>query len=256
MKEAQGGTPLAAEAPLLAPSAPGMSAGGVETMRSIWQELLGHSVMGTELEEELVQACVLQDLASGALLLDSHDEAHDLVVLARGDAMVGNRVAGSGTFLSERSLTAPAWVDASSAWRQGRYLHDAQASSHALVMRLPIAVAQRLVAQHPAFALRMLQVLSDQLDQLGHVARDLLQKDAEARFAVWLVQRLPPVPEGSNEAVVVIAERKRDIAAQLGITPETLSRLQRGLARKGVIDVVGYSVRVLDVASLRRLAGF
>ena len=54
---------------------------------------------------------------------------------------------------------------------------------------------------------------------------------------------------------VSLTERKRDIASQLAITPETLSRLLRQLSRKGLIAVAGYTVKVLDVAALRALAG-
>lgn len=255
MEDVQGGTPDAGSTLERAAVQPAPAAGGVETMRSIWKALLGDAPLGDSLQHELVEGARLDDAASGDLLLSCRDEASHLVLLARGDAVVGTVPPSGGPFLTERSVSAPAWVDAASAWRGGRYLHDVQANSHALVVRLPIEAARRMVSEHPAFALAMLEVLADQIDQLGHVTRDLLQKDAEARFAVWLVQRLPEVAAGHNTAVVVLAERKRDIAAQLGITPETLSRLQRGLARKGVIEVVGYSVRVLDVATLRHLAG-
>ena len=81
---------------------------------------------------------------------------------------------------------------------------------------------------------------------------DLMHKDAPARFAAWLVQRC----DGADgpQAVVRLGERKRDIASQLAITPETLSRLMRSLTRQGLISVAGYTVQVLDLVALRRLA--
>lgn len=228
-------------------------------MRSVWAAALGAPALTPHLLDALLEASQPIDATEGSLLLSSQVDAAHLVLLARGDVAVGslqpNPTAGAAAFLTERSLSAPAWIDAASAWRGGHYLHDVQVTSDALAMRLPIAVASRLVMAHPEFALRMLRVLADQIDHLGTATRDLLHKDAEARFAVWLVQHLPKLPAQGNEALVVLAERKRDIAAQLGITPETLSRLQRGLTRKGLIEVVGYSVRILDVAALRRLAG-
>jgi CRP-like cAMP-binding protein len=44
------------------------------------------------------------------------------------------------------------------------------------------------------------------------------------------------------------------VASQLAITPETLSRLMRSFSRQGVIEVSGYSVRVIDPTALGRLA--
>lgn len=228
-------------------------------MRSVWVGALGAPAVVPHLLEALLEASQPVDAPAGTLLLSAHEDASHLVVLVRGDASVGTLqpapAHGGSTFLTERSLSAPAWIDASSAWRGGQYLHDVQTTSDSLAMRLPIGVARRLAMAHPEFAIRMLKVLAEQIDQLGIATRDLLHKDAEARFAVWLVQRLPEMSPDANAAVIVLAERKRDIAAQLGITPETLSRLQRSLTRKGLIDVVGYSVRILDVTALRRLAG-
>jgi CRP-like cAMP-binding protein len=54
--------------------------------------------------------------------------------------------------------------------------------------------------------------------------------------------------------MVRLHERKRDVASQLAITPETLSRLMRSFSRQGVIEVSGYNVRVLDPPALARLA--
>ena len=72
-------------------------------------------------------------------------------------------------------------------------------------------------------------------------------------LAKGLVARVA-TPGDAQQAVVTLHERKRDIAAQLGITPETLSRLLRQLSRKGLIEVRGYTVSVQDLGALRTLA--
>ena len=59
---------------------------------------------------------------------------------------------------------------------------------------------------------------------------------------------------GSGLAMVKLAARKRDVASQLAITPETLSRLMRSFSRQGLIEVAGYNVRVIDPAGLARVA--
>ncbi len=84
---------------------------------------------------------------------------------------------------------------------------------------------------------------------------ELMHKDAPARLASWLAARQMPVDADPSRAVVQLAERKSDIASQLGMTPETMSRLMRTLSDQGVIEVEGYTVRVLDVQALRRIGG-
>jgi CRP-like cAMP-binding protein len=81
-----------------------------------------------------------------------------------------------------------------------------------------------------------------------------MHKDAPARFAQWLVARFQPSVESANRGLVKMGERKRDIASQLAITPETLSRLMRSFTRQGLLVVAGYTVHVADVDGLRRIA--
>lgn len=51
-----------------------------------------------------------------------------------------------------------------------------------------------------------------------------------------------------------LVERRSEIASHLGMTSETLSRLMRLLSDHGVIEVEGDTVRVRDLAALRRHA--
>ena len=44
------------------------------------------------------------------------------------------------------------------------------------------------------------------------------------------------------------------MAAQLGITPETFSRNLRALSTRKLIEVSGYSIKVLNLPALRALA--
>jgi CRP-like cAMP-binding protein len=53
---------------------------------------------------------------------------------------------------------------------------------------------------------------------------------------------------------VQLPMRKRDIASQLAITPETLSRLMRNFTVQGILRVAGYTVHVMDPVRLRQLA--
>nr|WP_276595162.1 helix-turn-helix domain-containing protein [Roseateles albus] len=76
-----------------------------------------------------------------------------------------------------------------------------------------------------------------------------MSKDAQKRLVTWLLQRSPV--QGAD---VALKERKRELAAQLAITPETLSRLLRQLMTAGLIEVKGYSIKLLNLAALQNLA--
>ena len=54
---------------------------------------------------------------------------------------------------------------------------------------------------------------------------------------------------------VPLEQRKRLIAAQLGIAPETLSRVLRQLRERSLISGTGRLLQVTDLGGLRALAG-
>ena len=53
----------------------------------------------------------------------------------------------------------------------------------------------------------------------------------------------------------MLRERKRTIAAQLGIAPETFSRVLRQLRERDLISGRGRQLQLLDLNGLRTLAG-
>ena len=54
---------------------------------------------------------------------------------------------------------------------------------------------------------------------------------------------------------VQLEQRKRSIAAQLGIAPETLSRILRHLRERSLISGSGRMLNLIDPTGLRTLAG-
>ena len=54
---------------------------------------------------------------------------------------------------------------------------------------------------------------------------------------------------------VLLQQRKRSIAAQLGIAPETFSRVLRHLRERSLISGSGRILNLLDPSGLRSLAG-
>jgi len=179
--------------------------------------------------------------------------ARALVLLLEGTVSVGH--SDGAAMAPERLLHGPAWLDAASAWLAGAtHALDARAAvAPVRVADLPRAGLQMLLQQRPALAAGLLAVLAEEVQRLSLHTHELMHKDANSRLAAWLHRRLP-ASQGGVQAMLHLGERKRDIAAQLGMSPETLSRQMRQLSRSGLIEVRGYQVRVLDGPGLQRLA--
>jgi CRP-like cAMP-binding protein len=90
--------------------------------------------------------------------------------------------------------------------------------------------------------------------QQTEVAVSRLAKDADARCAEWLLNHAER-DTTSGRLQVNLSERKRMIAAQLGIAPETLSRMFKQLRERDLISGRGRVLQLLNLDALRQLAG-
>lgn len=90
--------------------------------------------------------------------------------------------------------------------------------------------------------------------QQAQMAISRLGKDAEARLAEWLLAQAQPAQDLSSRLVVLLTERKRNIAAQLGIAPETLSRMLRQLRERQLISGKGRQLNLININALQALA--
>ena len=89
--------------------------------------------------------------------------------------------------------------------------------------------------------------------QQSELAVSRLAQDAESRCAQWLLKHAEPDPTGAMQ--VTLHQRKRLIAAQLGIAPETFSRVLRHLRELGLIHGTGNVLNLPQPRALQSMAG-
>jgi CRP-like cAMP-binding protein len=150
-------------------------------------------------------------------------------------------------------LEGPCWLEASSAVLDLPPAVDAVADTDVELRRVPVAEFRRTLADLSVPARAVLDDVARAHRQQTELAVSRLAKDAESRCAEWLLQHAAPLEQGGM--AVQLQERKRSIAAQLGIAPETLSRVLRHLRERSLISGSGRSLNLLDLTGLRTLAG-
>jgi CRP-like cAMP-binding protein len=217
--------------------------------RRVWQQLLGATPLLTPSDAQALDALTTQrTLAADEIIFARNTPAQGLVLLIEGTAAVGR---SDGTaMVTDHVGHGPTWLDAASAWTAAaRHAFDARALSAVRIAELPRAGLQELLLLHPALVPALLAVLAQQVQHLVLQTHELMHQDAASRLAAWLHRQSRGV-----QTRLHLTQRKRDIAAQLGMSPETLSRQIRQLSCRGLIEVRGYQVRVLDRAGLQHLA--
>ncbi|MDC8784738.1 Crp/Fnr family transcriptional regulator [Roseateles koreensis] len=222
--------------------------GGRAMCATLWGAVLGQPDLSDAALSAVLAWARWRHLASGDVVFACQQPAEQLFAVLEGCVGLGTLREGQAFHL-ERSVHGPGWLDLSSAWVGQGHVQDAQAMGSALVLELPLAALRPLFLRYPELQERLLLALAQTVQKLTGATHDLMAKDAQKRLVGWLLQRMS-APAGD----VALRERKRELAAQLAITPETLSRLLRQLMASGLIEVQGYSIKLLNLNALRALA--
>ena len=111
----------------------------------------------------------------------------------------------------------------------------------------------RAVATLPQAVQDLVRDLAWSSYQQTELAVSRLAQDAEARCAQWLLRHAQH--DGNGSLRVTLHQRKRLIAAQLGIAPETFSRVLRHLREHGLIAGTGNVLALPQPRALQMVAG-
>ncbi|MFZ2989799.1 Crp/Fnr family transcriptional regulator [Ideonella sp.] len=223
---------------------------------AFWSRLFQGAELTAAQWRSLSDLSSLRGVGPGSVLFEQGTPATEVLLLREGDAALGQAGSG-GEFRPDRPVHGPAWLDLSAAWLGKAHAQEARAVTEVQLMSFSRDALFGLADRAPALWRRLGDALAREVQSLVLSTHELMHKDAPARLAAWLNAHCQPLREGVGapaQGVVHLTMRKRDIASQLAITPETLSRLMRSFSGQGLISVAGYTVHVHDLAGLARLA--
>jgi CRP-like cAMP-binding protein len=126
------------------------------------------------------------------------------------------------------------------------------ALSNSLVATIPPVPLLHLMEQDIGFARSVARALAERVLQLIGELEASLQQSGLQRLACYLDSLAEPNGRPGSW-IARLPTTKTTIAARLGIKKETLSRMLRELASRGLIAVSGPQVDLLDRAGLARL---
>lgn len=137
----------------------------------------------------------------------------------------------------------------------GRAAHyDAHALAECKLVLMPAAAILELAEREPRFARNLMIVIAQRsLDLLAEFEAATLRCGAQ-RLASYLESLAAPQRAVAGRLVIELPVSKTMLAAQLGVKKETLSRLLRQLASRGLIEVSRRQVAILDRAGLTATA--
>ena len=112
-----------------------------------------------------------------------------------------------------------------------------------MVADLDVERARRIVGDHA-------RIVADARE----VIRQISTSDVRTRVATALLKLAERLGDADEQGILIRAPLSRqDLAAMVGATPETVSRVMADLKREGLIDTGRQWVRVLDSEALRAI---
>ncbi|APE30711.1 cyclic nucleotide-binding protein [Halomonas aestuarii] len=135
---------------------------------------------------------------------------------------------------------------------RGVYLYSSEALRRTQVLDIPAARCRAFMDRQPAcraeFMSRLAMELTERLEDMAL----LTQADAMSRLVSFILRQLP-AGRAKGPQVIRLTIPKRWLAAQLAMTPETLSRLLARLREEGAVHIDRQRLVVLDERRLRDL---
>lgn len=194
-----------------------------------------------------------EDMAAGTVLLRRGQAAAKALHLISGRVALG--VIENGVMVHQLgTVDGPFWLEAAAAMLGLTHAVDALAESPVTIQTMPLGQFKSHLKNLPEPVRTLMLDLAKAQRQQTEVAVSRLAKDADARFAEWLLRHAEPA-DSEGSLAVILHDRKRLIAAQLGIAPETFSRVLKHLRDRKLISGGGRVLNLLDPMGLQSLAG-
>lgn len=136
----------------------------------------------------------------------------------------------------------------------GEHANSVMALEHSSICEIPFAQLQRLSQELPNLQSRFFSIMGNEIAKDQQIHTLLSSYSAEERIASFLLSLSARHARCQHSAERFLLHMTRgDIGEYLGLTLETVSRIFSGLQKKGIIQLQGREVSIVDMQGLKSL---
>lgn len=207
--------------------------------QGLWSKSALFHRMNPDQVERIGPLMRLKKLESGETLFREGDPCSGFFVVLEGAIQI-KRTAPDGREAVLNLVRSGQSFAEAAVFSDGPFPATAQALEGTLLAHFPKAPLVELLRKDPDLCMGALESLASWHHRLTAQVQQLSQEDGAGRLRRWLSDR----SRESRDGVIRLREPKKVLAAQLGMAPETLSRLLRGLRDRGEIHEEGREIRL------------
>lgn len=134
---------------------------------------------------------------------------------------------------------------------QRRYPLNAEALGKTELLAIDSSTFLKILEESKEACFRLLADMSMRLHNRLNEIDYLTLQNATFRMVHYLLQQVPKEHNDDEAIAIKLTTSKSIIASRLSIQPETFSRILKNLSKRGLIDVKGKTITLLDIDSLR-----
>lgn len=197
--------------------------------------------------DQLLRSAAVELAPKGSVLFEQGAKATKLHVLIGGTVELYARHSDRecGIMLLRRG---DVFMPAAALYKEP-YLNSARTLSTSRLLLLNIPAVRQLASASPTFGQRISRVLAGHFRMCVRQIVDLKCRAPAERLAAFLLRLVD-----NTEGVAELPMSKRQLAARLGMTPETLSRALTKISDHGLL-VQGHSITVRDRGRIEAFCG-
>jgi CRP/FNR family transcriptional regulator, anaerobic regulatory protein len=215
-----------------------------QAMQQLTQVMPSLAGLPSGLEQEVTHNLRLMRLPAGTPVFSERDPCTGFPIVLSGRVRV-SKALESGRELALYEVTPGESCVISTSCMLGAAPYGARGdcATDAEIALIPRNTFDRLIAEHRPFREEVLQVFAERILQLMELVESIGFQRLDRRLAASLLGK------GSK-----VAASHQEIAEQLGVSRESVSRLLKQFEQSGCVHLGRGAVDITDPAALRRIA--
>ncbi len=211
------------------------------------------AIFGEQGMRSFVEACDLKKRSTGGRFFQEGDPASGIFLILKGRVKL-LRLTRDGRETILHIAEAPTLI-AEAAIFMGKYPATAEAAEDSELLFLSKAAAFELIERNGKFARWFIGNMSLWLRRLVGRIEELTTSDAAARLSRYLIDLHEKSKPGISlsSPKVTLPVKKGELARLLNMQLPSLSRIFRKMQDEDLIEVVGKTIILKNIASLRRM---
>ncbi|MDH5570879.1 MAG: Crp/Fnr family transcriptional regulator [Gammaproteobacteria bacterium] len=201
--------------------------------------------------EKILQTATQIDLAGKEILFEAGQPAQRFYLVRSGQIKLYSISAEGDEKVMEIVYPSQTFAEAILFMQRHAYPVSAEAIKRTELISFSMPVFREILEDSVGTCFHLLATMSRKLHSRIDEINNLTLHNATYRLVVFLLDQLPD--EAVELSEIHLTTPKSVVASRLAIQPETFSRILTRLASKGLIEVHGNDISLLDVEGLRLL---